>query len=171
MFQRWDDFPETPFQDNLKLILRRAGVLSADRATRHPRRAVGALEVPRPGVSGGRGGRGAGFPLGPGAGLPWAGQTQLRGRRQRATCCIPPTLFPSESAKCSFLVGSPFFWRGGSVGGRDPLLSRHPATVPSLQGSRGRPCVQSTDQLRGPEDAWLLSEQPEAIVFRYKIDS
>ena len=111
-------------------------------AAKHPRRAAAFRS--QAWSEWGWGGRGAGFPLGPGAGLPWAGQTQLRGGRQRATCCnVSPTLFSLESAKCSFLVGSPFSWRGGSVGGRDPLLSPHPLLSLPCREAEGDPVLMA----------------------------
>lgn len=65
------------------------------------------------------------------------------GDREPLVVMYPPTLFSLESAKCSFLVGSPFSWRGGSVGGRDPLLSPHPLLSLPCREAEGDPVLMA----------------------------
>lgn len=65
------------------------------------------------------------------------------GDRDPLVVMYPPTLFSLESAKCSFLVWSPFSWRGGSVGRRDSLLSPHPPPSLPCRGAEGDPVLMA----------------------------
>ena len=135
-------------------------------AAKHPRRAAAFRS--QAWSEWGWGGRGAGFPLGPGAGLPWAGQTQLRGGRQRATCYnVSPHPFFLGICQVQFPGREPFLLEGRVSGWKGPLAVSAPPAVPSLQGSRGRPCAHGTDQSEArrmhgcflSSQKWLFSDK------------